>query len=262
MSEGSGIGLTSILYLIILVQLVTLAAIPLYIAFSGLSFSEKALRGFFESLMLSLVTSFPATALVLAVSIPSGYVLSKMQGRTSRLLISLLILPSALSPAAVGLILLLFFATSPIGKLLDQLVNVVNNVPGVVIAQFFIGLPIGINYYMSIFRTVPKELEELALTMGYRSGEILMKILIPLRRNEVVAGGILVFTRVFGDFGASLILGGGIMGRTTTLPIFLNYVMQLGEMSLLSLLLAMYVVLAFLMILFLLRLQEGGERHA
>jgi len=154
---------------------------------------------------------------------------------------SVIMIPASISPATIGLLLLLFFAKNPVGKLINDLLLFVNDAKGIIIAQFVIGIPVGISYFTALFSTIPRSYDESALTMGFKHVEILYRLLTPMIKEYIVAGYILVFTRVLGDFGASFIVGGGILGRTVTLPVFMYIVNQIGDLALLSISIILYV---------------------
>ena len=66
------------------------------------------------SVKLSLYTATIATAISIAVAIPSAYALSRFQFKGKRTIDTILELPMIVSPAALGAMLLIFF-NNPIG---------------------------------------------------------------------------------------------------------------------------------------------------
>lgn len=254
--------LSYFVFFIALVQVIVVISPVLYVTYRGVEFSAYMASELVNSLKLSVIISVASTSLILLLSIPIGYALSRERASVRRAFFPLLLLFSAMSPAAVGLILLMFFSAVPIGALLHQALGIVNNWKGILVAQLFIGLPLGISFFASIFSTVPRSLEETGYTMGYSREELLFKALVPMLRGEVIMGFITVFARVFGDFGASFILGGGIRGRTVTLPIFLYYAYQTGELSIASFVLIAYIASSLSILALLSALYIRGERIA
>jgi len=204
------------------------------------------LRELLDSTLLTLFVSISSTLLVVSLTLPTGFYISRNVGNRGFLL-ALTMTPFALSPSAIGLLLLIFFVKNPLGSMINGLFNIVNDPKGIIVAQFFIGIPIGISYYTALFSSVPTSYDETAYVIGYRPLEYFYKIMVPMVRSEVLIGVLLIFTRVLGDFGASYIVGGGIRGKTVTLPIYIYLVQQLGETSVLAMVLSIYVLTMFAM---------------
>lgn len=234
--------LTYLIAAVVAIQLIVVSSPAIYIAYKGAVYRADMTLELLSALRLSVLASLISSLFVLALSIPVGYALSRERAFVRRSIFPFLLLFSAMSPASVGLILLLFFSTSPIGLALQRSVGIINNWKGIIIAQFTLVLPLGISYFASIFSTVPRSLEETGFTMGYSREELLFRALVPMMKAEVIMGFIVIFTRAFGDFGASFILGGGIRGRTVTLPIYLYYAYQTGELALASFVLIAYII--------------------
>ncbi|MEM4718084.1 MAG: ABC transporter permease subunit, partial [Desulfurococcaceae archaeon] len=144
-----------------------------------------------------------------------------------------------------------FFTKNPLGELVNSLINVINDPKGVIVAQVFIGFPLATSYFIAVFSSIPLIYEEVALVSGLDRLRYLYKVLIPMTRKQIFLGFVLVFTRVFADFGASLILGGGIKGKTWTFPIVIYTLTQYGEITVLATSISIYFGVAF-MIYFLL----------
>jgi len=233
---------------VLLVLLVALNAAVLATPFILLlywrSFSTTSeLSGFYGSLLLSLTTSAASSIMIFLIGAPVSYYISRKVSRRS-LLMSVIMVPLAISPAAVGLLLLLFFAKTPLGQIINSYFSIVNDPKGIVAAQFFMGMPLGVSYFASLFSAVPRSYEDSALTMGFTRTEYFWRIMIPMLKYQTASGLILIFARVLGDFGASYIVGGGILGRTATLPVYLFLVNQLGETGVLVFVLSIYVASA------------------
>lgn len=228
---------------------------------SSWSISELMIREFLESLSLSIMTSATATLLVLIFSIPTSFYLSRFaRGLSKKTLFALVMTPMIISPSAIGTALLLFFTRNPIGILINRYMDLVNDPKGIIVAQFVIGLPLSIGYYVALFSSIPIQYEEIALIHGLNRIEYLYRVLLPMIRRQVFLGLVLVFTRVFADFGASLVIGGGIRGKTWTLPILIYMSMQYGELALLSTILSIYFLTALIIYLLILSIEyEKGK---
>ena len=69
------------------------------------------------------------------------------------------------------------------------------------------------------FRSIDRELEEVARTLGHSSGKIFIGVILPLSRRGLLAGALLAWARALGEFGATLLFAGNMPGVTQTLPL-------------------------------------------
>ncbi|MGB9827111.1 MAG: molybdate ABC transporter permease subunit, partial [Thermosphaera sp.] len=194
---------------IIAFQLIIIGTV-FYVALSSPLSSTELLQEIKESAILSVETSLITTTIVLMLSIPVAYWFSRQDLKGKHALRALLSIPYVLSPSASGLILLTFLVKNPLGRTLNESLVIINSFNGIVVAQCFLAFPIGLIYFAAVFKTISPSLEEVARTLGYGRIEALYRIFLPSLKPQVVSGALLVFARAFGDFGASLILGGGI----------------------------------------------------
>jgi len=253
-----------LLLILLLVLDATIFATPIYMAiWQGILVPGHLLSDFYYSMLLSLYTSTTSSILILLITIPIGYYISRRITRRN-LLLPVIMLPSSISPAAVGLLLLLFFTKTPLGLIIDNTLKIVNDPKGIIAAQLFLGIPVGVSYFTALFSSIPRSYEDAALTMGFTNIEYLYTILLPMSTRQVFTGFILVFTRVLGDFGASYIIGGGIWGKTVTLPIYLYLVSQLGGIGVLVITLSIYIVsiLVLIAVVYQLESMEGHPQNA
>lgn len=256
----NGSKLLIFVFFLIIIQVCVLISLPYYLVNKGAYFAEGALGELGNALALSMMSSALSSAVVLVISAPTGYVISRERVPFKRALLPFLLMFSAISPAAIGLTLLIFFGTTPWGRALHELFNIINNWKGVMIAQIAVGLPLGISYFTSVFTSVPRSIEEVAYVLGYSKEETFLKVIIPMLRVEVLGGFIILFSRAFGEFGASLIMGGGIKGKTVTLPIYLYYTYQMGELPIVIAVLIAYMISSFGLLALLTAIQfKGGE---
>jgi len=90
---------------------------------------------------------------------------------------------------------------------------------------FFLGIAASVVAFPLMYRTVRSAFEQIdqniinaARTLGVSEWKIFWKITIPLSWPGVAAGTVLAFARALGDFGATLMIGGKIPGKTLTIP--------------------------------------------
>ena len=235
------------LAIVALLLILLLASTPIMVALSrGFAIEEEFKRDFMNSLLLSVFSSLTSSSISTLLAIPLSYYTSRfLRGLSRRIVYSLLMMPVVMTPSAIGSLLLEFFTVNPIGIFMDRFIGVVNNVVGVVVAQVFVSLPVAIAYYSGLFTGTPRVYEELALEAGFSRGSYLYRVLLPMLKRQVIAGYALTYARAFSDFGATLILGGGVRGRTWTLPILVYSATYMGGLSTVSVVLIIYILLAF-----------------
>ena len=139
------------------------------------------------------------------------------------LLNGLIDMPFALSPVVVGYMLLLLFGRNGLlAPLLTALnVRVAFAVPGMVLATLFVTLPFIIRELIPILEAFGIQQEQAAATMGASSWQIFWRVTLPTLRWGLIYGITLTFARALGEFGAVLVIGGGVQGRTETATLYI-----------------------------------------
>jgi sulfate transport system permease protein len=132
-------------------------------------------------------------------------------------------MPFAISPVVVGYMLLLLFGRNgllaPILSALD--IRVAFAVSGMVLATLFVTLPFMVRELIPVLEAFGIQQEQAAATMGASSWQIFWRITLPALRWGLIYGITLTFARALGEFGAVLVIGGGVKGRTETATLFI-----------------------------------------
>jgi sulfate transport system permease protein len=141
---------------------------------------------------------------------------------------ALIDLPFAVSAVVVGYMLLLVFGrTGLLGPLLSQMgIQVVFAVPGMVLATLFVTLPFMIRELMPVIEAFGPEQGQAAATLGASEWQTFWWVTFPALRWGFVYGLGLTLARALGEFGAVLVVGGGIQGRTDTATIFIYHALE------------------------------------
>ena len=174
-----------------------------------------------SALLLSLRTSFAATALCVVVGVPMALVLARSQFRGQKVLRSLVLLPLVLPPVVGGIALLYTFGRRGlIGEHLDALgITIAFSTTAVVLAQTFVALPFLVLSLEGALRSVGTRYEAVGATLGAGPTTVLRRITLPLVLPALVSGAVLSFARALGEFGATLTFAGSLQGTTRTLPL-------------------------------------------
>lgn len=209
-----------------------------------------------HAIALSLCTTTVASLLALLLAIPTGYALARWNFKGVWLIDALLVVPVVMSPMSLGVALLLLFQTS-IGKWVDQnLVRFVFEVPGIILAQFFLAYAFSVLVTKTTFAGIDVRLEQVARFLGCSRWKAFRYVSLPLARNGIIAAFILAWARAIGDFGSTSTIGGAVAGETETIPIsiYLNLAtVSLDQSVALSLLLTFVTIAAVMVICFLLQ---------
>jgi len=121
----------------------------------------------------------------------------------------------------------------PLGMWLERQfeVIVVFHWTGAVIASAVAAFPLFYLPARSALEGVDPELEDAARLLGRGEWSIFATVTIPLAWRGLGAGAMLAFVRSLGDFGATLMVGGDIPGRTRTAAIAIYDANQAGRLN-------------------------------
>ncbi len=147
-------------------------------------------RGLYTALQQSLVIAAGTTALTLAVAIPAGYALARVNSRITTLGLGLLIVLQMVPQTSNVIPLYQIFGS---WSLLDQ--NL-----GVIIADTALLIPFAVLLMRPFFRAVPEALEEAAAIDGASTMRVFFSVMLPVARNGVATTGTLVFLISWGEF--------------------------------------------------------------
>ncbi|MCE5247468.1 molybdate ABC transporter permease subunit [bacterium] len=132
-------------------------------------------------------------------------------------------LPFALSPVVVGYMLLLIFGRRGLlGPALAAVGwQVAFDVSGMVLATLFVTLPLMVRELMPALAALGTEQEQAAATLGASGWQTFLRVTLPSLRWGFVYGAALTFARALGEFGAVLVVGGGVQGKTETATLYI-----------------------------------------
>ncbi len=194
----------------------------------------------YRIILRSLAISGAASLLAMMVGIPLGYALARgrFPGRT--VLLSAVNTGMGLPPVVVGLIVwLLLTRSGPFGSL-----DLIYTKEAMILAQFVIATPLVVGFAAASIQALPAELPDLLHSLG--AGRI--------RRLWIIAGeaqlGLLAaimagFGAVISEVGASMTVGGNLLGSTRVLTTAIVTETGRGNLSVALALGVMLLALAF-----------------
>ena len=142
-------------------------------------------------------------------------------------------LPMVLPPTVAGFFLLMIFGVNqPIGKFFMNVfgVRIAFSFSATVIAAVVISFPLMYRNSRGAFEQVDTDLVYAARTLGMSEWNIFLKVLIPNALPGIISG-VLTFARGLGEFGATAMLAGNIIGKTRTLPVAVYSEVMSGDME-------------------------------
>lgn len=184
---------------------------------------------------VTLVNSFKVTVLstLLAclIGVPMAYLLRSVKIRGSELL-NILIVISYLSPPFIGAYawIQLLGRNGFITRILNTLFHVklhgIYGFAGIVLVFSLQSFPLIYMYVSGAMKNLDNSLNEAAESLGCNAFQRVTKVIFPLILPSLLAGMLLVFMRVFSDFGTPMIIGEGYK----TFPVML-YTQFMGEVG-------------------------------
>ncbi len=180
-----------------------------------------------EAFLKSLLLSVEIAVLVVGVQTIFGtltaWVIVRHDFRGKGILNNVIDIPFAISPVVVGYMLLLLFGRngflSPVLEALN--VKVAFAVPGMCLATLFVCLPFMIREMIPVIKGLDRQQELAAATLGANAWVNFWQIIFPQLKSALIYGMTLTLARALGEFGAVLIIGGGIQGRTETATLYI-----------------------------------------
>lgn len=176
-----------------------------------------------SALKLTLILSVGATVINTVLGVCVAWVLVRDDFRGKQFVNGLVDLPFAVSPVIAGLMVILLFGREGwLTPVVDPLgLKVVFAWPGMLLATIFVSLPFVIREVMPVLAQVGIEQENAAFTMGASPWQAFWHITLPSIRWGLLYGVSLTFARSVGEFGAVLVVSGGVSGLTETSTLFI-----------------------------------------
>jgi len=174
----------------------------------------------------ALLMTAKLTAIAALVNATLGTMVARVLMRDrfvgKRILNALVDVPFALSPVVVGIVILALFGQKGLLRpIVDALgISVAFAWPGMAIATTFVTLPFVIREVGPVLEEMGTDQELAAYTLGASPIVTFFRITLPGIRWGLVYGTTLTVARAIGEFGAVLLVSGGVAGKTETATIF------------------------------------------
>jgi sulfate/thiosulfate transport system permease protein len=178
------------------------------------------------------INAFKLTLLMVAIAVPlntifgivCALVLVRTNFRGKAFLNALIDIPFAVSPVVIGLCLVLVYGQGGwFGNFfLENGIQIIFSVPGMVIATIFVSLPFVVREVVPVLQEIGDDQEQAAQTLGANGWQTFWRVTLPSIRWGVTYGVVLATARALGEFGAVAVVSGRITGETQTLPLYVQ----------------------------------------
>jgi molybdate transport system permease protein len=187
----------------------------------GLDALGRVMETVRTALFLSLLTTGASMVLVMGLGTPLAFALARHQFRGKRLLSVFVELPIVMPPVVAGLALLMAFGRRGLlgAPLAEVGIYLAFTPAAVILAQTFVSAPFFIRAAQIRFEAIPRELEEAAAIDGASGWQLFWDVIIPLSWRGLLVGLLLSWARALGEFGATILFAGNLVGRTQTMPL-------------------------------------------
>jgi len=132
-------------------------------------------------------------------------------------------LPFALPTAVAGVALTTLYSQNGlIGALFaPHGIKIAFTPLGITVALTFIGLPFVVRSVQPVLETLPREIEEVAATLGADRWQTFRRVILPALTPALVAGVSLSFARAIGEYGSVVFISGNMPGLTEIAPLLI-----------------------------------------
>lgn len=208
-------------------------------------------REIMQIVLLSLLVSGGATVLAAMAAVPSALILALKEFRGKRFLVGLI--NTALSIPAVLIGLLVYGLVSRRGPL--GVLGLLFNPGAMIVAQALLAFPIITALALAALKGIAREARDLALALGANRRQLALAV-IRQGRFAFLTALIAGFSRVIGETGMTLMVGGNIKGHTRVLTTAISLETMKGNFEI-GMALGIVLLLAALTINIILQWAQG-----
>ena len=163
-------------------------------------------RYFFNSVLIVGIS----VVLILAVSAPAAYVLSRVRFRGNQLL-------TLLFTAGIGIPTPLLFI--PLFVIMAAL-HLVNTIPGLILVYVSLSIPFTVYMLTGFFSSLPSELEEAGIIDGCSDYQVFWHVMLPLASPGLITAAIFNFIGLWNEYQLALVIVSNPKIRTLSLGLY------------------------------------------
>ena len=181
-----------------------------------------------KAIQLTLEATVFAVVINTFFGVFAAWSITKFQFRGKKIISTLIDLPLTVSPIIAGLIYVLTFGRqSVLYPLLQNWgIKIIYAVPGIILATVFVTFPFISREIIPVLTAVGNDEEEAAALMGASGWTIFRRVTFPHIKWALLYGIVLCTARAMGEFGAVSVLSGHLLGKTSTMPLYIEMLYQ------------------------------------
>lgn len=211
--------------------MVIVIVLPLLVVFleafrrgAAVYFSSFADRNAQAAIRLTLLVAVIAVPLNLVFGIAAAWAVAKFEFWGKAFLTTLIDLPFSISPVVSGMVYVLIFgAQGWLGPWLEaNRIQIIFAVPGMVLATIFVTFPFIARELIPLMQDQGTQDEEAALSLGANGWQVFWRVTLPNVKWGLLYGVLLCNARAMGEFGAVTVVSGKIIGKTETMPLYIE----------------------------------------
>lgn len=204
-------------------------------------------------LWISLKTGAVATFFAFFLGIFAARFVMRLNNRAKWIVDGFLTLPLVLPPTVAGFLLLLLFSLKrPFGQFLmvNFDIKMVQTWKGCIVAAAVIAFPLMYRNARAAFEQVDVNLIYAGRTLGLSERKIFWKIVVPIAAPGIASGTVLTFARALGEYGATSMLAGNILGKTRTISVAIASEVAAGNFDVAGFWVVVIVLVSFVVVVF------------
>lgn len=187
-------------------------------------FANLVEANFLTAVNLTLIIALIVVPINTVFGLCAAWLIARKRFRGRAFVISILDVPFSVSPVVAGLMIVLLYGRNGwFGEFLQQHdVKIIFALPGMILATAFVTIPFVAREVIPVLEEAGAEQEEAAKTLGANGWQTFWRITLPNIRWGLLYGVLLTNARAMGEFGAVSVVSGNIIGKTQTLPLFVE----------------------------------------
>jgi sulfate transport system permease protein len=181
-----------------------------------------------HAILLTLTVAPVAVVLNVVFGVAAAWAIARYQFPGRTMMTTLIDLPFAVSPVVVGLMFVLLFGLQGyFGPWLRvHHLKIIFATPGLILATAFVTCPFVARELIPVMQAVGTEEEIAALSLGANGWQLFWRVTVPNICWGLLYGVTLCNARAMGEFGAVYVVSGHIAGKTDTMPLRVEKLLQ------------------------------------
>jgi len=181
-----------------------------------------------HAIMLTLTVAPVAVVLNVVFGKAAAWAITRYHFPGRTILTTLIDLPFSVSPVVAGLLFVLLFGLQGyFGPWLRaHHFQIIFATPGLILTTAFVTCPFVARELIPVMQAIGTEEEIAALSLGANGWQLFWRVTVPNMQWGLLYGVILCNARAMGEFGAVYVVSGHIAGKTDTMPLRVEKLLQ------------------------------------